>query len=115
MPGQYGVRHFRVDGTRALDETLTPNPGVNWRVLSVKLHVVATPTVAENFVIQVKDSTSDRYNVVLLREGMNDNPDVLQHYEGFGGLTLEIGQVVDFDWTNSESNGWGLTVAYAED
>lgn len=115
MPGQYGVIHFKVDGTGVLDETLTPNPGVNWRMLSVRLHIVATPTVAEDFVVQIKDPTSDRHNSVLLRQGMNDTPDVVQHYEGFGGLTLEIGQVIDFDWANSESNGWGLLVAYSED
>lgn len=112
--GQFGVKHFKADGTGVLNETLTPNPGVDWRILSIKLHVKAAPVATEDFVIQVKDPSQNRHNAVLIREDMAGTDDVVQHYEG-SGITFLKGQLVDFDWANTDGNEWGLIVSYSED
>ena len=112
--GQFGVRNYKRDGTGAIEETLTPNPNVDWRILSLKLHVGTDPLAEGDFIMQVKDPSQSRHNAVLVNQPMAGVADVVQHYEGFG-ITLLKDQTVNFTWDNADGDGWGLIVSYVED
>ena len=50
------INTFQTNGAGALNATLTPSTGSYYRILAIKLHVVAAPATSENFVVQIKDA-----------------------------------------------------------
>lgn len=108
------TKSFTVNGDGAINATLTPTAGLTWRILAIQLHVVGTPSVSENLEIRTKDSVQPRYDTLLVEQDMEALEDFVIQYDGYG-MPVKEDRTLDIEWANTEANGWGLTIHYAED
>lgn len=98
-------------GNGAVVETL--NPGFDFELLEVRLHLSAASATAENFTVTLDSGTNAVYDAKLLSKDMNGVQDYIFTFTDTGqGVSryFENGDEIDFAWTNTNARTWGLEV-----
>jgi len=102
-----GIETTKTTGAGAMAYNL--NPGARgFRLAEVRLHISAAPVAAENFTITANSGVGVAYNVNMLTTAMAGTQDVVyipstpQHFVS--------GDTIDFAYTNSGANTWGLEI-----
>ena len=106
-------------GSAAMDETLTPTYGdkgdtCDFDLVQVELHLDGAATTSENFTVTLNANAGAAYDVVLHSvdiSGEDDTANVVLVANPKASSFVK-GDVIDFDFANTETNTWGLVVTY---
>lgn len=94
----------------ALDESLAP--GEPFEFLGFELHLNAAPSQSENFVVKKNAGAGAAYDVELysLDLSTGSTTDVIEDFDGVPIKCYNKSDEIDFDWTNTNTKTYGLTV-----
>jgi hypothetical protein len=95
-------------------ETLTTadivRPGVTyddkWEFIGYSIHVDATPTTAENFVITKDADRGANFDTIIATVPMAGTTDYIEMFEH--PWPMQANDIVYCTWANTEANGWGI-------
>jgi len=96
-------------GAVALAETLAP--GIAFELREIRLHISAAVVAAESFTATADAHAGAGYDVLHLSQAMTGETDLIQTYNP-GEKRFHASDEIDFAFTNSNTNTWGLEVIY---
>jgi hypothetical protein len=90
------------------------NPGSDWQLLEVRLHMLAVGGATENLTITVDSKDGSDYNCILDTEAMAAVANyVYAPTTLFGNLLFKEDKVV-IDYANINGVAWGIEVIYGQ-
>jgi len=84
---------------------------VDWELKQVELHLEAAATAVENFVIALDADKGTYWDTTYYTGAMTGVQDVIWKPED-GPITISKQDLLNFTYTNVDSNNWGLKVWY---
>ena len=96
-------------GTGAMAVTLAP--GVKFRLEEVRLHIDAAVVEVENFTITMDADEDAVHDTVILTQAMATLADFVN--QPTRPQEFEASDELDFAFTNTDANTWGLTIIFS--
>jgi hypothetical protein len=96
-------------GAGAISETLDVDEAI--MIHEVRLHLGAAGGASENFSVQLDSRLGSEYDVVFSATDMNALTD--KHWQPTRPVYVHSDDTVDFTYTNTNSQTWGLEVVFA--
>lgn len=97
-----GVLKFEID------------PGSDWQLLEVRLHMIAVGGQAENLTIKVESKDGSDYDTVLKTQAMAAVADLVYSPDTVYGNFLFKDDKVVIDYANTNGVAWGIEVIYGQ-
>ncbi len=100
------IVYFTGSGAMASSLTLAKA----FQLKEVRLHIDASVAATENFTINLNANKAAAHDVNLITKAMNGVADYV--YQPDNPQSFEANDVIDFAFTNTDVNTWGLAVVY---
>jgi len=97
-------------GSGAMNVTFDPEGSC--RIIQVNLHLDVASATSENMLATLDSDNGTEYDVKIITKDMDTIKDlILTHYD-LGDFYVFEGDVIVFNWTNTNARTWGLEVIY---